>query len=147
MTVKDDTVVHVWKVINIIRIHHLIKTRMIRAGGRRRWRESLEKGCRRFSAALGLFFVKSFHSIHLHDFSILIIKIFTRYLNYISYGTDWKKYYLVEPLDFDADDREKSLVIGCFIFVIMVVMKIIIEMSIMLMLKTRRGGLHVGGMG
>ena len=35
-----------------------------------------------------------------------------RYLNYISYGTDWKKYYMVDPLDFDGGEREKSLVLG-----------------------------------
>ena len=35
-----------------------------------------------------------------------------RYLNYISYGTDWTKYYMVDPLDFDGGEREMSLVLG-----------------------------------
>ena len=37
---------------------------------------------------------------------------YIRYLNYISYGIDWKKYYMVDPLDFDGGEREKSLVVG-----------------------------------
>ncbi|XP_028968300.1 beta-hexosaminidase subunit beta [Galendromus occidentalis] len=34
------------------------------------------------------------------------------YLNYISYGQDWEKYYTVEPLDFPASAKDKELVIG-----------------------------------
>ena len=34
------------------------------------------------------------------------------YLNYISYGIDWPKYYLVEPQDFGGSEAEQKLVIG-----------------------------------
>ncbi|XP_058418065.1 beta-hexosaminidase subunit beta [Diceros bicornis minor] len=34
------------------------------------------------------------------------------YLDYISYGQDWEKYYQVEPLDFDGSPEQKKLVIG-----------------------------------
>ncbi|KYO48587.1 hypothetical protein Y1Q_0004000 [Alligator mississippiensis] len=34
------------------------------------------------------------------------------YLDYISYGQDWKKYYSVEPLNFLGSQKQKSLVIG-----------------------------------
>ncbi|XP_067172038.1 beta-hexosaminidase subunit beta isoform X2 [Apteryx mantelli] len=34
------------------------------------------------------------------------------YLDYISYGQDWKKYYSVEPLDFPGSEKQKKLVIG-----------------------------------
>ncbi|NXS07436.1 HEXB hexosaminidase, partial [Neodrepanis coruscans] len=34
------------------------------------------------------------------------------YLDYISYGQDWKKYYRVEPLDFPGSEEQKKLLIG-----------------------------------
>lgn len=34
------------------------------------------------------------------------------YLDWISYGQDWRKYYLVEPLDFQGSDKQKKLVLG-----------------------------------
>ncbi|MEJ1275600.1 hypothetical protein NN561_006497 [Cricetulus griseus] len=34
------------------------------------------------------------------------------YLDIISYGQDWKKYYTVEPLKFDGSVKQKQLVIG-----------------------------------
>ncbi|XP_039947218.1 beta-hexosaminidase subunit beta isoform X1 [Hirundo rustica] len=34
------------------------------------------------------------------------------YLDYISYGQDWKKYYSVEPLNFVGSEKQKKLVIG-----------------------------------
>ncbi|XP_068941047.1 beta-hexosaminidase subunit beta [Petaurus breviceps papuanus] len=34
------------------------------------------------------------------------------YLDYISYGQDWKKYYYVEPLNFTGTKKQKDLVIG-----------------------------------
>ncbi|XP_051498950.1 beta-hexosaminidase subunit beta isoform X2 [Apus apus] len=34
------------------------------------------------------------------------------YLDYISYGQDWKKYYRVEPLRFHGSEEQKKLLIG-----------------------------------
>ncbi|NXF41423.1 HEXB hexosaminidase, partial [Nyctibius bracteatus] len=34
------------------------------------------------------------------------------YLDYISYGQDWKKYYRVEPLNFPGSEKQKKLLIG-----------------------------------
>lgn len=34
------------------------------------------------------------------------------YLNYISYGDDWKAYYKCEPYDFKGSDSQKNLIIG-----------------------------------
>ncbi|NXQ68967.1 HEXB hexosaminidase, partial [Quiscalus mexicanus] len=34
------------------------------------------------------------------------------YLDYISYGQDWKKYYSVEPLNFPGSEEQKKLLIG-----------------------------------
>ncbi|GIY99210.1 beta-hexosaminidase subunit beta [Caerostris extrusa] len=34
------------------------------------------------------------------------------YLNYISYGMDWKKYYECDPRNFDGTEAEKDLVVG-----------------------------------
>jgi len=39
------------------------------------------------------------------------------YLNYISYGSDWKTYYKVDPEDFQGSDKQKELMFGgecCF---------------------------------
>lgn len=36
------------------------------------------------------------------------------YLGYISYGLDWEKYYLAEPLDFDGTPEQKALVFNIF---------------------------------
>lgn len=34
------------------------------------------------------------------------------YLNYISYGIDWPKYYAVNPTDFGGDDHQKKRILG-----------------------------------
>ncbi|XP_071110161.1 beta-hexosaminidase subunit alpha-like isoform X1 [Haliotis cracherodii] len=34
------------------------------------------------------------------------------YLNYISYGSDWTKYYACDPFNFDGSPEQKALVIG-----------------------------------
>lgn len=34
------------------------------------------------------------------------------YLNYISYGPDWRKYYECDPQDFPGTDEERNLVVG-----------------------------------
>ncbi|XP_065513738.1 beta-hexosaminidase subunit beta [Caloenas nicobarica] len=34
------------------------------------------------------------------------------YLDYISYGQDWRKYYSVEPLNFSGSEKQKKLLIG-----------------------------------
>ena len=34
------------------------------------------------------------------------------YLNYISYGIDWPKYYSINPQDFGGSEAEQKLVIG-----------------------------------
>ncbi|XP_037657997.1 beta-hexosaminidase subunit beta [Choloepus didactylus] len=34
------------------------------------------------------------------------------YLDLISYGQDWRKYYVVEPLDFPGTEEQKKLIIG-----------------------------------
>ena len=34
------------------------------------------------------------------------------YLNYISYGIDWQKYYQINPQDFSGNQEQAKLVIG-----------------------------------
>ena len=34
------------------------------------------------------------------------------YLNYISYGTDWHKYYKIDPQNFGGNDKQRNLVLG-----------------------------------
>lgn len=34
------------------------------------------------------------------------------YLNYISYGQDWRRYYQCDPHNFEGTDEEKSLIVG-----------------------------------
>ena len=34
------------------------------------------------------------------------------YLNYISYGIDWHKYYVVDPQNFGGNDKQRKLVFG-----------------------------------
>ena len=34
------------------------------------------------------------------------------YLNYINYGSDWTRYYKVDPMNFGGDDEEIDRVIG-----------------------------------
>ena len=35
------------------------------------------------------------------------------YLNYISHGEDWQKYYQIEPTDFVGSDQQRARVVGC----------------------------------
>ena len=34
------------------------------------------------------------------------------YLNYIKYGSDWVKFYNIDPLDFGGNENNKKLVLG-----------------------------------
>ena len=34
------------------------------------------------------------------------------YLNYISYGIDWHKYYKIDPQNFGGNDKQRNLVLG-----------------------------------
>jgi hypothetical protein len=33
-------------------------------------------------------------------------------LNYIKYGSDWVKFYNIDPLDFEGNENDKKLVLG-----------------------------------
>ncbi len=35
-----------------------------------------------------------------------------RYLDWISWGEDWRRYYAQEPLNFEGSDEQKALVLG-----------------------------------
>ena len=34
------------------------------------------------------------------------------YLNYIKYGSDWVKFYNIDPLDFGGNENNKKMVLG-----------------------------------
>ena len=34
------------------------------------------------------------------------------YLNYITYGIDWHKYYKIDPQNFGGNDKQRNLVLG-----------------------------------
>ena len=34
------------------------------------------------------------------------------YLNYISYGIDWHKYYKIDPQNFGGNNKQRNLVLG-----------------------------------
>jgi hexosaminidase len=38
------------------------------------------------------------------------------YLNYINYGSDWVKYYNINPTQFGGNETQKELVIGGEVF-------------------------------
>ena len=90
--VKNDTIIHVWKV-NIqtwFQRHHKTPSHWQDWGGYD-WESEMEKVTRK---------------------GLRAILSSPWYLNYISYGSDWTKYYLVEPLTFPGSKAQKSLVVG-----------------------------------